>query len=331
MSNVDIMKKEKKLFILGYTGYYNLGDDLMVDLLTEKYFQELELLVLSRRKYYKKKINYISRYNLIRYFFLIKKGDLLLNLGGIFQDKTSILSFFYYFIMNLIFLIKKGKIVFLNTEFRDVQYSNKFVSFLLKHSRLAVLRSEKEYEKYCKDFKNIYYCPDIVFIYQFEKLKRSKKDTPYILVSLRDYPKINQLIKEIRAREERFKFLLMNNEIKLKTQIMKYFPENDIYIYNYFNKHKIFNLIFNADEIITMRFHVGILGLLFNKKTEIIGLNNKIKILNEDFGLNYINNNRKKNIDKLNKNRYINKDKIEKLWEDFFNKITNILEYKNSD
>ena len=318
------MRKEKKIFILGYTGYYNLGDDLMIDLLTEQYFRELKLLVLSRRKYYKKKINYINRYNLIRYFFLIKKGDILLNLGGIFQDKTSILSFIYYFIMNLIFLIKKGKIAFLNTEFRDIQYSNKFVSFLLKHSRLTVLRSEKEYKKYYKDFKNIYYCPDIVFIYRFEELKRSKEDTPYILISLRESQKINQLIKEIKQREEKFKFLLMNNEIKLKRQIMKYFPESDIYMYNYFNKNIILNLIFNAEEIITMRFHVGILGLLFNKKTGIIDLNNKMKILNEDFGLNYINNIRKKYIDKLNKNRYIKRDKNKKSYKDLFKKITEI-------
>ena len=73
-----------------------------------------------------------------------------------------------------------------------------------------------------------------------------------------------------------------------------------------------------------MRFHVGILGLLFNKKTGIIDLNNKMKILNEDFRLNYINNNRKKNIDKLNKNRYIEKDRIKKSYKDLFKKIADI-------
>ena len=346
---------KRKLFILGYTGYYNLGDDLMIDLLAEERIPGFKILILSRRRYYRKKINYINRYNLLRYFFSISKGDILLNLGGIFQDKTGFPSFFYYFAMNLIFLLRKGKIIFLNTEFLDVQYNNKFIYFLLNRSQLTVLRSKKEYKKYSKRFQNVYYCPDMVFIYQFEKLEKNQGENSYILISLRENCSIKQFLERLKQSGYKFKFLLMNNENKLRLWITKYFPENDIFVYNYFNRNRICDLLYNTERIITMRYHVGILGLLFNKKVGVIGLNNKMRILSQDFRLLYINGKRitdgllkernsyfppsqqrkyeifptsdffqKKIIDKSNKNRYINKVQIEKLWKDFFNKIREI-------
>jgi len=313
---------KRKLFVLGYTGYYNLGDDLMIDIIYEKIIPRFETLVLSRRTYYKKRIKYINRYNLIKYFLSIKKGDILLNLGGIFQDKTGFLSFFYYFVMNLIFLSRKGQIIFLSTDFLDVRYNNRFVCFLLKFSQLTVLRSKTEYMYYCKRFKNVYYSPDMVFLCQFADEFEKKEPAPYVLVSLRENRKNAQFLKSLRHTGYTFKFLLMKNEEGLKRQVRRDFPENDIHSYNYINKNKILDLIYNAERIIAMRYHVGIMGLLFNKRVGIVDFSNKMKILNKDFGLFYTNG--KKNIDKINRSGYINRREIKKSWKTLFQKIEQI-------
>ncbi len=311
---------KKRLFVLSYTGYYNLGDDLMIDLIDEKKFPGFEILILSRREYYKKKIKYINRYNIIKYFIYIRKDDLLMNLEGTFQDRTGILSFFYYFIMNLIFLIKKGRIIFINTDFSDVKFNNIFINLLLKQSQLTVLRSRIEYRNYFKRFKNVNYSPDIVFLYKFGRLKKTNKK-PYILISLREDKNIDQFLKFLHQTGCNYKFLLMNNENKFIKQVEEYFPEKDIFIYNYFNKDKVFNLIYNAEKIITMRYHIGIIGLFFNKEIGIINSCNKMKILNKDFGLSYVEN-RKKNIDKINKKGYINRNEIQRSWDGIIDKIS---------
>ncbi len=312
---------KRRLFILSYIGYYNLGDDLMVDLINEKNMAGFEIIALSRRNY-NNKLKYMNRYDLIRYFFSIRKNDVLMNLGGIFQDQTGWMSFFYYFIMNLVFLFKQGHIIFFNTDFLDVQYSKIFSRFLLGKSKLTILRSKEEYRNYYKRFKNVYYCPDIVFSYQFNKLTKIKHGKSYTLISLRKHGEIKQYLKKYENDPFGFKLLLMFNEVGLKKQIMKHFSEDDILVYNYHNKNEVINLIYNAKKIITMRYHVGIIGLLFNKQIRIMDYSRKMEILNRDFGLFYINN--KKNIDKINKKRYINKIEIKKSWNGFFRKIGQI-------
>ncbi len=308
---------KRRLFVLGYFGYYNLGDDLMLELINQDKLSTYDILVLSRRKYYKCKLKYINRYNIIKYFFSIRKNDILINLGGIFQDKTGIFSFIYYFFFNFLFILKKGKIVFLNTDFLDVKKCQFAVHFLLKNSSLTVLRSKVEYNKFKGLYNNIYYIPDMVFLTSTHKFLKSK--SKYILISLRKKKNIDEVIQLFRKNNQTTKFLLMKNEKSMIKKLIQYGFKKNIVIYNYFNKEKIFYLIFNADKIITMRYHVGILGLLWNKKIWIMDSNKKIMILNKDYKVPYYN--KKKNIDKTIKREYINVKGLYLKWADLIDKV----------
>jgi len=315
--------KMRNIFILGYFGYYNLGDDLMIDILMGINIGGIRKVVLTRRKYYKKKCDYINRYNLIKYFFSIKRDDILINLGGIFQDKTSSLSFYYYYIMNLIFLWRRGKITFINTEFLDVNKFMKQVSFLLRKSCLTILRSKRQYNKYYKKYRNLYYCPDLAFLYDSGKNYKKRTGKPYILISLRTHNRLDKIIFHLSQINKKCIFLVMKNEKKIIDHIQQYFTDKSIVTYNYFNCADIIDLIKRAQSIITMRYHIGILGLLFRKHIQVILQDNKMTILSDDFGVPLFRCN-KKMIDKPVKNQYINKAVIKRLWNDFFRKIINI-------
>ncbi|MBU1076850.1 MAG: polysaccharide pyruvyl transferase family protein [Spirochaetes bacterium] len=312
---------KRKLFILGYFGYYNLGDDMMLELIDKKQFGQFEIFLLSRRDYYKNRFTIINRYNFMKYIIAIKKNDVLLNLGGVFQDKTGIMSFIYYFIMNGLFLLKKGKIAFLNTDFSDVKRCKFLLGFLLRKSRLIGLRSRNEYQRLQKIYPGVRYIPDIVFLYGFKKLK--KDPSRYILASLRYESGIDTIIKQLKKEPGPIKFLLMKNEDHLKEVLIEHGFKNRIYKYNYMNSGSILDLIYNADRIVTMRYHIGILGLLWKKEVRLIESNNKIKMLNHDFNVSFYTD--KKKIDKLKKRKYINVLKIRKEWDRCFMRLNMIL------
>jgi len=252
---------KKKLFILGYFGYFNLGDDMMVELIARDKFDQYEVCILSRRNYYKKRITYINRYNFPEYIKAIRKEDVLINLGGVFQDKTGLITFLYYFLMNILFLMKKGRITFLDTDFLDVKRCKFLLGLLLKKSALTVLRSRSDYQRLKKNYSGVYYIPDIAFLYKLQKSRRSS--SRYILASLRYNHGIEAIIEQLKNDPGQKKFLLMNNEDHLKNILIAHGFKSSIVMYNYRNADSIFDLIYNADRIITMRYHIGILGLLW--------------------------------------------------------------------
>lgn len=91
----------KKVFLFGYYGFGNLGDELLCAYYTSllgAHFPELKLIIL-RDKPNEQEIEYktVSRWNLWQLSKMMAPGDLLVGGGGsIFQDATSKRSLFYY-------------------------------------------------------------------------------------------------------------------------------------------------------------------------------------------------------------------------------------------
>ena len=301
--------KNKRIFVLGYFGFYNPGDDIMVEIIKDN-FREFNLIFLVKKNYYKVKI--IKRYNLIKFFYKFRKGDVLINSGGIFQDVTSLRSFFYYFFMNLIVILKKGKIISLNIDAVDIKRKITFKAFnyILKNSTLTIFRDRESFKMFKKKYNNIYFLPDIVFIYKIIK-KRNKflYDRLFNPVKNIDIKKIDFSIRDILVINKGEESILKN---------LKIFNKN-IFIYNYHNMMDLLDLISRSKIVITGRYHIAILSIIFNKVIYLFNLSNKILELSKEYKINFY----EKNIDSKNKSNYniINITEIKKEWNVMIKKI----------
>lgn len=284
---------EKKIFILGYLGYYNFGDDLLLNVLI-KNLNYNNIVVLTKKNYYG--LNAVNRYNIFQILKVLRAGDILINLGGIFQDSTSIKSFFYYFIINVIFLLKKAKIFLINIDAVDIKYkiNLSLLKYLLKKSRAAVFRDKESYNKF-KNFQNAEYIPDLSLI-EFAG-KSIKKRKSYILIS----PINKKQIVSISGDE----ILLINKE-----EYKRYNFDN-VLVYNYSNINEVINKILSAKKIVSARYHIILIALQNNVPVKILSGYKKLEELKEK---------NKKNIDKKKKSLY-NIKEIRRKWKKVFMKI----------
>lgn len=104
----------KRVFLFGYYGFGNLGDELYVDYfsnLLKEYFPEREIIILTanqRKNSVLSSARQVDRWNLWRIFKMMGPGDLLLGGGGsVFQDLTSKRSLLYY--LSLLKMAEKRK------------------------------------------------------------------------------------------------------------------------------------------------------------------------------------------------------------------------------
>ena len=104
--------KEKRLFLVGYFGFGNLGDELLRETYTNKLEKELKdykISVLIGKEIPKdnsENINWIPRKNFTSVIEeIIKSEALIIPGGGVFQSVTSNRSLFYYLL--IIWLAKK--------------------------------------------------------------------------------------------------------------------------------------------------------------------------------------------------------------------------------
>ncbi|MBC6975367.1 polysaccharide pyruvyl transferase CsaB [Bacillus sp. Xin] len=104
-----------RLVLSGYYGFYNVGDEAILQSIIKALHDEepnLELVVLSNDPDYTKKmygVEAVNRWDIRAIYKEIKKSDGLISGGGsLLQDKTSIKSIFYYTgIMRLARFLKK--------------------------------------------------------------------------------------------------------------------------------------------------------------------------------------------------------------------------------
>lgn len=272
-----------KIFINGYFGYHNLGDDLILELFTRLDFRPYTLTVLTREKYYPpaRGVFFSSRFGLLKLFRLIRKNDILVNLGGIFQDRTSCLSFFYYYFVNLLFLFRGASIGFMNADFTDVRrkMNRRLLRALLTRSRFTILRIRQEYLGFRKRYPNVFFLKDLAF---FMKTPAGKKNGNYCLWSFRKDGKLAGILRLLPSLPGRHKALIMPQDRDILPLLRGFFRPRDVFIYSYHRKRAALNLIAGAGKIVAMRYHVAVLGILMKKRTVIVAVNNKLALLREE-------------------------------------------------
>lgn len=214
-------RKNKYITIVGYYGYDNLGDDLMLDCLLNKInnrYPKIKVKLLAKWSenlqkiteqhknveyiYFKPKSKF---YNFWTYLKTILLSDLTIWGGGTcFSDEDGIGNY-KYFMLNY-FLAKKFAYLGIGIGNISKKESISKTRFLFNKMAFASFRDEKSYlqAKALSTNQNLYLTGDLSFLFDFEpnEVARNKNETDkYVLVGLRDLSQYYSP-KEIEIRHE---------------------------------------------------------------------------------------------------------------------------------
>lgn len=145
----------KKILLIGYYGYGNLGDELMresiKEFLNKENFKILELLP-------KKLANSgssFSRFNLFSVFKALMTSNIVIyGGGGIFQDKTSFKSFLYYYLVFKFALFFGKPVIFFGNSFGPFNWilSRYLFKDILKSKNLYIFARDEVSYNYAKRY-----------------------------------------------------------------------------------------------------------------------------------------------------------------------------------
>ena len=145
----------KKILVSGYIGFGNFGDEALLHVLTKNLLslgiESNNITVpsnnpdLTSRMH---KINSINRWSLLNLIEAISSTDSVIFTGGIFQDKTSLKSFLYYFFQLLLAGILGKQIVFYGVGIGPFQrkITHILFEFVIKYVTILTVRDKQSAE-----------------------------------------------------------------------------------------------------------------------------------------------------------------------------------------
>ena len=120
----------KQVLISGYLGFENFGDEallhVLINNLLEIGFKKENITVISKEPKVTTNIYNvysINRLNLFEFLSALFKSKAIIFIGGLFQDKTSFRSFFYYFLQLFLSEILGKEIIFYGVGIGPLQQS----------------------------------------------------------------------------------------------------------------------------------------------------------------------------------------------------------------
>ena len=289
----------KKIFLVGYYGYKNVGDELLLYEISNflKKCEDLEISALSiDSKYTTKKydVNGISR---LKNFSLIKhisNVDFVVYGGGsILQDITSSKSLYYYLGILLIAKFFRKKVIFLGNGFGPIiREKNKILlKNILKMVDLAISRDDETFKNF-KQFgiKNVFNGVDCAFLNTFVNEKNDNNildkynlvENEYIIVSLRNWINVDKFIDVLKkifdTKFLEYKIVFISMKFpEDKIIIDKNFEENNRFIYVNEDVEGLLELFSKSKMTIAMRLHSLILSGIFKKPFLAISYDPKVE------------------------------------------------------
>jgi len=314
-----MLNNYRNIVICGYFGFNNAGDELILKTLSEllktkfNNFNEKNITVLSNnpeqtsREY---KVNSIKRWNLFVIIFTILNTDIVIFTAGLFQDITSIISLYYYLGLIILSKLLNKKVILLGVDFGPIKYKfDKLVlKSILKFVDRIYVRTEGSYNflktnRFLNNTNlkyNIRLGSDILFSKNIEYKPELKTELANIYLILRRPDKKNyisnyfniielceQLIKESNIKLVFVPFHI-EEDMYFILEIVEKLP-NSVTIMRWNKADNLFNIISNADLLISQRLHGLIIGTLLFKPILGISYDPKLKYFMDEIGLgNYV-------------------------------------------
>ncbi|SHE61426.1 polysaccharide pyruvyl transferase CsaB [Marinitoga hydrogenitolerans DSM 16785] len=265
----------KKIFLVGYYGHNNLGDEMLFESMLEMFKEikfEGKIYVISDKtkieKEYKFKVFTIDKYDFPKIINTIKDIDLMIYGGGnLLQSETSLKSFLYYDFLFSIAKHYKKNILFVSQGFGHFKhkYALKRLKKILKYKRLfGILRDETSY-RYAKRYSGNFELGTDIGVIKYKNII-FKKDPQKMHISI--------IIKN-RRNWAKILYILEQINVKRITPIVLNKSQDSIIAYEFFEKYKdeinisfpvseenkILYEILKSEFVISDRLHGGILSL----------------------------------------------------------------------
>lgn len=279
----------KKIFLIGYYGYENLGDDLLlyeiVHRLKINEGYEISALSFDAKKistlYGIKGVSRLKSMSIVRH---IMDMDIVVCGGGsILQDKTSSRSLYYY--LGILFLAKLfgKKIYLLGNGYGPIDkgFNQVLVSMMLKFVDGVVARDEESYQAYRRlGVKKLHSGADCVFLGElgrenltkkeiFEEYKRRNHlEKPYVLFTIRPWEGMEKLALQIEQcidilKKKGYDICFLSMKLPEDERVYRtYFEKYDVILLE--REHEILPLLFSEAEFtVGMRLHGMILSAMY--------------------------------------------------------------------
>lgn len=193
----------KTVFLFGYYGYDNLGDDLILESIINTFNGKFKFKVLTYNYEKTHKIANVTPVSRSKFFKIIHEiltSDVVASGGGsLLQDATSSKSLYFYLGLIILGKIFRKKTIFLFNGIGPIEghFNRKFVKWVLKRVDRIILRDHQSMEL-LRDLdisKNAEVVGDAVFLsnYEVKKSYEEKKSSKLVIISLRPWRTYDQV------------------------------------------------------------------------------------------------------------------------------------------
>lgn len=290
--------ERKNILISGYYGFDNFGDEAILGVLTEKFRENANVVVLSKNPQKTSsthKVESVFSFDLGKVFKEIQKCDVLISGGGsLLQDVTSMKSLLYYlYIINTALFLNKKVIIFSQGIGPINSKLGRFLTkTALRKCNLVTVRDEKS----------------LFLLRGWGGINAHLVCDPMFDAPLRGSMPLNKVGVQLRG----FKTLKEKLLIKLAHYINKNFADKEIEIYSFQDSvdlavcqrfeailrslnpiiqtkvisnqtpKEVIDKIAQLEYMIAMRFHANLIAVKYGIKTLAICYDEKVeKLANE--------------------------------------------------
>ncbi len=259
----------KKILLAGYYGFGNLGDEILLEIYRSKLRGKFDISVLLPRRYAHEE-NAVDRWSPLQVFRAMTRCNILLfGGGGVFQDKSGALSFWYYIFLISLALMLQKKVALLAQGVGPLSPFHLFIAKSL-FCRAHDLSVRDQFSLNLLQGVPARLSADSALLYPAEPAPLNREENiPIILFIPREGSKTQVNL------EEGLSAFIKNSGGRLETLPFQSDPA--------LNGKEVFRRLNAADMIISMRLHGLIFSALLKKPFVGVAIDPKIESFVKEF------------------------------------------------